>query len=263
MVDEQLELAAWVNGEEARPAMVLVHPNPLDSWTWLYQVFDFAADHRCVAVDLPGYGATPPIPPDWSIEDLAAAVWRAVDRHTRGGPAVLVGCSIGSHLVEIMYHQRPDAVRALVLSGTGWDPHRRYIAHRIRQYGELGAAARRSHAFDVLSEEFGASVLGRFLVEATCRRGTHASPAAIVRLFEIRAEVEPEAFITGIHAPTLVLSGTEDAAHGGAAGLVERLPRGRLISLPGAGHACYLERPAEFNAAVRSFLGTLEDIVDM
>lgn len=252
----QLELASWVSGDEADPVMVFVHPNPLDSWSWLYQVFEFGDSHRCVAVDLPGYGATPPIPDDWTVEDLAAAVWRVVDRATGGGPAVLVGCSIGSHLVEIMYHQRPEAVRALVVSGTGWDPHRRYIARRIREYGELGAAARRPHAFDVLSDGFGASDLGRFLVDTTCRRDEHADPAAISRLFEIRTEVEPASFITGIQAPVLVVSGTEDAAHAGAAPLAERLPHGELVALQGAGHACYLEQPAAFNAAVRSFLET-------
>ncbi|GAA1513147.1 alpha/beta fold hydrolase [Nocardioides humi] len=258
MADERLpELASWVSGDARDPVMVFVHPNPLDSWSWLYQVFEFAASHRCVAVDLPGYGATPPIPPEWTIEDLAAAVWRAVDRETRGGPAILVGCSIGSHLVEIMYHQRPEAVRALVVSGTGWDPHRHYIARRIREYAELGRAARRPHALDVLSRDFGSSDLGRFFVETTCRRGEHADPAAISRLFEIRAEVEPESFIAGIQAPALVVSGTEDAAHAGAAPLAERLPRGQMVALQGAGHACYLEQPVAFNAAMRSFLETL------
>jgi pimeloyl-ACP methyl ester carboxylesterase len=250
-----LDLASWSAGPAGGPVMVFVHPNPLDSWSWAYQVADFAADHHCVLVDLPGYGATPRIPEDWSMVDLAEAVWRAVDRESPGATsAVLVGCSIGSHVVEHMYHLRPASVRALVLSGTGWDPERGYVARRIREYGEQGLAARRPHAFDVLSAEFGGTELGRFVVDTTCARDQNSDPAGISRLFEIRAHPDPDTFLTTIEVPVLVVSGTEDAAHRGAAPLVDKLPDARLRVLEGAGHACYLEQPWAFDEAVRTFL---------
>lgn len=255
MSSADFELAVWAAGDQDAPAMVFVHPNPLDGLSWAYQVGDFSADYRCVVVDLPGYGRTPSIPAQWGMTDLADAIWRAVDREsTHEGPVVVVGCSIGSHLAQHMYHRAPTRVRALVLSGTGWDPSRPYVARRIREYAEHGVAARRQHALDVLSARFGATELGQFLVDTTCARDEYTDASAISRLFEIRASPDPEEFITTISVPTLIISGSEDAAHSAAGPLVELLPDARLYTIEGAGHACYLERPRVFDAEMRSFL---------
>lgn len=263
MSTPDFDLASWAIGDPDAPAMVFVHPNPLDGLSWAYQVGDFSADHRCVVVDLPGYGRTPPIPVEWGMIELADAIWRAVDRESSNrDPVVVVGCSIGSHLAQHMYHRAPSRVRALVLSGTGWDPSRPYVTQRIREYAERGVAARRQHAFDVLSADFGATELGQFLVDTTCARADFTDAASISRLFEIRSSPDPEEFITTIAAPTLVISGTEDAAHPAARPLVELLPAGRLHTIKGAGHACYLERPDVFDSAMRTFLATLSRTSD-
>ncbi len=72
--------------------------------------------------------------------------------------------------------------------------------------------------------------------------------------------VEHREALAGASAPALVVWGEADTlvplAQGRA--LVERLPRGQLVVLPGAGHACYLDQPQAFHAALLSFLGSLE-----
>lgn len=263
MSSVEFDLTVWSAGDPGAPVMVFVHPNPLDGFSWAYQVGDFSADHRCIVVDLPGYGRTPPIPADWGMIDLADAVWRAVDREsTDAGPVVVVGCSIGSHIAQHMYHRSAARVSALVLSGTGWDPSRPYVTRRIREYAEHGVEARRQHAFDVLSASFGASELGQFLVDTTCARNDYTDASSISRLFEIRSSPDPEEFIRTISVPTLVISGSEDAAHPAARPLVELLPNARLHTIEGAGHACYLERPQVFDAEVRSFLAAVKEAPD-
>lgn len=50
-----------------------------------------------------------------------------------------------------------------------------------------------------------------------------------------------------LRVPALVVHGTDDRGvpYANIAPLMARLPRGRLATLHGAGHLCWLERPAE------------------
>lgn len=259
-VDQGPEFAVWTAGPEDAPPMIFVHPNPLDGMSWMYQLAQLSTRYRCVAVDLPGYGRTPAMPPSWGMRELSDAVWRAADAHIADSrPAVVVGCSIGSHIAEHMYHLRPEMIKALVLSGTGWDPEPKFIERRIREYGAQGLDARPHHAADIFSAAFRSTPLCQWLVAMTCERNEHSDPAAISRLFEIRTQVDPEAFYTGIEAPTLILSGTEDAAHAKAFPLNALIPGSRLRAIPGAGHACYLEQPWLFNSEILDFLELLGD----
>jgi pimeloyl-ACP methyl ester carboxylesterase len=233
----------------------MVHPNPLDKMSWMYQVVDLSADHRCVAVDLPGYGETPGMPETWGMRDIAEAVWSEIDRHVDDSqPAVLMGSSIGSHVVEHMHHLRPDRTRALVLAGTGWDPTPSFIGRRVEQYREDGLAARPEHAADIFSPAFRGTPLCQWIIATACARGTYCTAESIIRLFEIREEQEPDAFYADITAPTLIISGTEDKSHQTAFALQSRIPGSRLVTIQDAGHACQLEQPWLFNAYVRDLL---------
>jgi pimeloyl-ACP methyl ester carboxylesterase len=52
----------------------------------------------------------------------------------------------------------------------------------------------------------------------------------------------------------LILTGSEDAAHHRAFALRDVLPDAELITLVGAGHACQLEQPWEFDRYLLEFL---------
>jgi 3-oxoadipate enol-lactonase len=57
----------------------------------------------------------------------------------------------------------------------------------------------------------------------------------------------------------LVIVGAEDTLTPPAMSqsLATRINDSRLVTIPGAGHLSSMERPAEFTAAVRQFLGEL------
>jgi pimeloyl-ACP methyl ester carboxylesterase len=59
-----------------------------------------------------------------------------------------------------------------------------------------------------------------------------------------------------VHAPSLVVVGTEDAATppSDATALQAALPDARYVEIAGAGHLANLERPQRFTAAVRTNL---------
>jgi pimeloyl-ACP methyl ester carboxylesterase len=62
-----------------------------------------------------------------------------------------------------------------------------------------------------------------------------------------------------VDVPTLVIVGEEDTLTplAEAEAMAAAVPAARLVRIPGAGHLSAVEAPAEFNAAVRSFLAGL------
>uniref|UniRef100_A0A8B9UY55 Protein ABHD14A n=1 Tax=Anas zonorhyncha TaxID=75864 RepID=A0A8B9UY55_9AVES len=62
-----------------------------------------------------------------------------------------------------------------------------------------------------------------------------------------------------VQTPTLILYGDRDT-HLGPQALqsLRHLPRHRVAVLPGAGHACYLDKPGDFHRALLGFLGQLQ-----
>ena len=255
-----IELAFDIAGPPDAPAMLFVHPNAFERSQWLYQLAHFSRDYRCIAVDLPGYGTSPELEGEADLSAIADQVWSVLDR--AAGPQVspvLVGCSIGSHVIEHMAHVRPGRVVALVLSGTGWDPERRFAVERIAQYRAHGIAFIAEHARSLFSPGFRDSALADWIVHLSCRRNAKADVRSIIAMFEARLQPEPDSFITQLELPALVLSGSLDPSHGTVPGLMERLPRPSLAVLEGAGHACFVEQPGRFNAEVDSFLGRLRE----
>lgn len=73
-----------------------------------------------IAVDLPGFGASPPPPEAWGSADYAALVARMLRAGGPGspeGPVVVLGHSFGGRVAVHLAGSHPDLVRALVLTG--------------------------------------------------------------------------------------------------------------------------------------------------
>ncbi|MEU3960307.1 alpha/beta fold hydrolase [Streptomyces buecherae] len=85
---------------------------------WRRAVEGVGRTHRAVAIDLPGCGGSDPLPGDDSPEQTAAFLWKAV-KAIGLSPPVLVGHSFGGLLSLMMCLDRPEAVRGLVLIGSG------------------------------------------------------------------------------------------------------------------------------------------------
>jgi pimeloyl-ACP methyl ester carboxylesterase len=233
--------------------MVLLHPNPMDHSSWLYQTAHFATWFHCIAIDLPGYGRSPAAAAGVSMAQIAAACWDAVDDAGRSdSPVVLVGCSIGSELVQYMYRQRPIEVGGMVLSGTGWSPTKDFCLERIEEYRRKGMGFRREHALRGFSAEFARSELGQWFADMFQQRNEEEGVESILALYH--AMHAPLTFHDEIDVPVLILSGELDVEHQNAFALRDRLPNAEVVTIDGAGHACQVEKPWVFNAHARAFL---------
>ncbi len=93
------------------PAVVALHG-------WGRTRADFAAmldGLDALALDLPGFGASPEPPEVWGAREYAGALVPALEEI--GQPVVLVGHSRGGCIAVCVAAERPDLVRGLVLTG--------------------------------------------------------------------------------------------------------------------------------------------------
>jgi len=110
------ELALGVWGESG-PLVIAVHGITSSHVAWTVVGEQLGADHRFVAVDLRGRGDSRDLPPPYGIDrhaDDIAAVIRAY-----GGPALVVGHSMGGFVAAATARRHPELVSRLVLVDGG------------------------------------------------------------------------------------------------------------------------------------------------
>src|SRR5690606_580694 len=88
-------------------------------------------------------------------------------------------------------------------------------------------------------------------------RNDRADAFTIAEQFRALGRPDPDWLTENIKAPTLIISGTEDTAHQAAFVLHERIKGSELKIMQGAGHACNMERPWEWDAYAMEFLRRL------
>jgi pimeloyl-ACP methyl ester carboxylesterase len=101
----------FTDAGQGEPAIVFVHGFTCDHTDWDEQTAPLSRNHRCVAVDLPGHGASPQSAPD--VTALAQAVVETI--RTAGiSKAVLVGHSMGCRVISAAYRAAPELIGGLI-----------------------------------------------------------------------------------------------------------------------------------------------------
>ncbi|NXK88230.1 ABHEA protein, partial [Formicarius rufipectus] len=101
------------------------------------------------------------------------------------------------------------------------------------------------------------SMSGRFALPFLLAQGDRLSgfvPIAPVGTKDYTAEQYQQ-----VQTPTLILYGDRDTGLAPQAlQNLQHLPEHRVVVLPGAGHACYLDKPEDFHRALLAFLRQLK-----
>jgi 3-oxoadipate enol-lactonase len=248
-------------GPADAPALVFLHGIGGAARAFDPQLTHFAPRYRCLSWDMPGYGASKPLPA-MSIATLADAARRflTVTRATR---PILVGHSIGGMITQQLLANDPQVARAVVLAQTSpafgksdGDWQRSFIAARL---GPLDRGATMAELAPSLVAELAgddADPAGLDLARACMAAVPEASyRGAMTALlgFDLRAALPK------IAVPVLLLSGARDSNAPAAmmAKTATFIPGARYTELAGTGHLANLERPVAFNAALDDFLVSL------
>jgi pimeloyl-ACP methyl ester carboxylesterase len=200
---------------------------------------------NAIAVDLPGFGASPPPDEAWGAEAYAEALEPLLaDMQSR---VVVLGHSFGGRVAVHMAAQRPDSVHALVLSGVP-------LLHPEDRRGRVAPAyklARRLHRWGVVSDG---------VMEAARQRygsADYKAAEGIMRQVLVRAVNETyETQLEALRCPVHLLWGADDTVVPleVAARAVALCSQGDLVVHPGVGHLTPLLIPSALHSAVVSCL---------
>ncbi len=252
------------------PALVFVHGLGGSWQNWLENLPAFAESHRCIAMDLGGFGASEPVDGDVSIERYARSVAELME-HLDIDSAVLVGNSMGGFIALELAIRRPDLVERLVLVSAAvlWQEYRHAKplvtvanateALAARVFSEVPEWLLRRPRARTRALRFGgiraplAPELQRELLITGGKRTSGFLPA-----FQALASYPLRDELSAVRCPTLIVWGTADSLVGvGHANELERLiPDARKSIYDGIGHVVQLEAPERFNREVADFLSS-------
>jgi pimeloyl-ACP methyl ester carboxylesterase len=227
-----------VHGDLGQASVLALHG-------WRRTSADFDAllkDDNAVALDLPGFGASPAPPEAWGAADYAKALTPVLAALKT--PVTVLGHSFGGRVAVWLAAEQPEAVRALVLTGVPLirrAPSRRAPA-RFR-------AARWLHRRGLLSD-----------ARMEALRQQHGSPdyrAATGVMRDVFVRVVNESYeepLRRVQCPVELVWGDDDAeaplAVAKEAAALLGPGRVKLTIVPGAGHLTPLTAPDDLRAAL-------------
>jgi pimeloyl-ACP methyl ester carboxylesterase len=237
------------------PVLLLLHGMNGNSGSWEFQLNAFANKYRVIAWDAPGYGLSDTV--DADVDAYANQVAHLL-AYLKIERTFIVGHSMGGVIAERYCARNLDRVACLALSGTHWGNASPPDAPLATKY------ARRLEDLEQMSaDEYGQLRAEKMLPPSSL-------PEVLKRVAAVAAETRKEGILYGgqmvekadnrtilptLAFPVLVLSGTADAVVSSerSEAMLNYLPSGTAVRIPGVGHAAYLEAPDAFNRALEEF----------
>jgi 2-succinyl-6-hydroxy-2,4-cyclohexadiene-1-carboxylate synthase len=235
------------------PRLVLVHGFTQTGRSWGPAATLLSVRRQVVLVDAPGHGR--------SSDVRAGLVEGARMMGEVGGRAAYLGYSMGGRYLLHLALDQPELVEALVLVGATAgieDPAER--AER-RQADAEWARLLAAEGVEAFIDRWLGGPLFRGLSEAAAGRAarlenTVTGLASSLRLAGTGAQEPLWDRLSSLAMPVLLVAGGEDAKFLGLASRMGEAigDNASLAVIEGAGHACHLEKPADFVEAVLGFL---------
>jgi pimeloyl-ACP methyl ester carboxylesterase len=253
------------------PALLFLHNGGASSTIWRHQVAALSASYRTVAVDLPGFGASPR--PAAAVDlagqvDLLEALIDDLDL----APVLLVGNCMGSNMAAGIAARRPDDVVGLVLvnplTEATFSAGRLGPLHTMARRAPGPARVLRRLSRRIVPPRLAARATVAFQVGRSGRaRGVHRDPELIA--LNRRADQLP-ALIDALddmgaygaldagrtdETPLCTIWGAQNRVLSPRAGraLNDRLAPERAEQLDGCGHFPMLEEPEAVTGIIEEF----------
>ena len=232
------------------PAILLSHGYSATSAMWTGQVGPFSEKNTLILWDMRGHGSSDsPVNPAEYSEALTTADMAALLDAVGAPTAVIGGLSLGGYMSLSFNVASPQRVDALMLFDTG--PGFRSDNGRA---GWNKIAAQRAKEL----ETKGLAALGSSGEVAVSRHRSAQGLAHAARGMLAQTDGRVMASLPEIDVPTLVLVGALDEPFLAATDyMASKIPGAMRVVIEGAGHASNIDRPREFNAAVKDFLAKL------
>lgn len=248
-------------GDEAGSPLLLVHGWGADSNGWCFHLPELTRARRVIAVDLRGHGRSSTPADGYRPRDLATDLAALLD-HLDVGPVVAIGHSMGGQVVTALAVEHAAHVRAVVVIDPAYGATGDEVAGMAQRLAELkagGAAAavrQMAGAFRPTTPPWLKTWVVRQMlgtaphVLAQAYAGMYLEPDA----FGVRAA--SEAYLARRRCPTLAVASVPEAAAWEAR--QHHHPLSTVVVWRDVGHYLHQERPDEFVAVVRRWLGEID-----
>jgi 3-oxoadipate enol-lactonase len=210
---------------------------------------------RVAAMDFPGYGKSDPIGPRRvSMADLSEMVWglfQELDIQT----AVIGGCSLGSRVAKQFALDHQPHLKALILAGcASGTVSRETMQKQIDGYRKSGISYREEQLRSLVSREFAESALGRHLISLFLETNGAVDVESMITQYRALQEFDVADKLHRVTVPTIIICGEFDPSLPGSRVLHQQIRGSEHRVIQGAGHACAMEKPWEFDALALGFL---------
>jgi pimeloyl-ACP methyl ester carboxylesterase len=243
-------------------AVLFLHAFPLQAAMWDYQIEALEDSHRCIAIDMPGFGQSPPPgdPGRASMQSWADLVVGVLDQ-LGVEQSTVVGASMGGYLALALLRHHRDRVRQVVLADS-----------RARS-DDPGVTQRRSAQQDQLRDGAEVTSLAKEAVESLLSSGSMARPELVEYVHALAADADPSGWVGALEAmkdrpDSMLLARQSDVRALVIVGELDRITpiaeamslrsllKGELVIVPDVGHLPNLEDPLALNEALSAFLAT-------
>jgi 3-oxoadipate enol-lactonase len=250
------------HGPEGAPVLALVNGVLMSTPSWAYQVPALSKNYRVLLHDCRGQGRSEHPAGPYTMQQHADDLARLLE--TLGVEAAHVaGISYGGEIALLLGIHAPQLVRSLFVSSAVSEVRPQlaaivesWIAAAKCRDGEL---LYRCSVTDNYSE--GWLVAHPDLAEKSIPRYQQLDFDAVIALCESFLGMNCTCDMPRIAAPTMVAVGELDTLKPldpYARLIADQIPNASLMILAGAGHACCLEKPVAWNAALLGFLAQVE-----
>ena len=238
------------------PTLVLLHGMNGSSKSWVYQLRAFSTVYRVIAWDAPGYGKSDPVAPD---ADAYAAQVESLLNFLKVDRAAVVAHSMGGVVAERFCARHPGRASSLVLSGTHWGnaapPEAPLAAKYERRLQELEMLSAKEYG-EARAQKMMPASSSREAFDQIAQIASEATRAGLLGAGQMVEKADNRPFLPSLKLPVLIITGDSDTVvvPERSQAMLDFLSDARSVSIPGVGHAAYVEAPEKFNRIVEQFL---------
>jgi pimeloyl-ACP methyl ester carboxylesterase len=247
------------------PPLLLVHGWTCDSHDWAFQLDEFSAGHRVLAVDLRGHGRSSVPATDYTVPRHAADLARLLELLGLD-PVIAIGHSLGGSVAAVLAVEHPERVRAMVAIEPAYGQDKaalEWLRDAAEKFG------------DEAGNQLAAQLLGStephtpgWLKTWHGRRALGMPPALLRQTFwdlyfcdpQISGQPQSDAYLARRRSPTLAFHRLPTMAAWEQSVLSH--PLSHVICWEGAGHWLHQERAPEFNALVLAWVAEVSAFSD-
>jgi len=235
-----LKMHARVSAEpvpEDATVVILVHGVVISSRYMIPTAELLAPDYRVYAPDFPGYGESEKPEHILELPELTDVLCRWMDA-VGIERATMLGNSFGCQIIAEFAVRYPERIERAILQGPTIDRHARNFPEQFWRF-ILDSPNERPSQTLVMSYDYWLAGLPR-----------------IVRTIQMALEDPIEEKLPYVRVPTLVVRGKEDpiVPQQWAEEVVNLLPNGKLVVIPGAAHTINYSAPLELVRVTQAFI---------